>query len=208
MTVISRLISRLSTEVAGDGLQRTEVMSLLSKSEMSSPKPQFQNGQAWGRGGREATAATILLKTVRPSACVGLAEGSCEVGWGQGLNAWGKLCNYYNITIVMNKPGRSAEASPAIFTQNLILRKLKWPRFYKTKPLSSLESPHFSEERPKTAPFCKTKPLGPLESKLNSAERPKKGFSATNPVGSGFSARTASSGPRPSRSRSLRSGQA
>jgi hypothetical protein len=57
-------------------------MFLLSKSEIPSPKRQIQNRQAWGRGGCEAAAATLLLTRVRPSACVGLAQGSPEVGWG------------------------------------------------------------------------------------------------------------------------------
>jgi hypothetical protein len=84
-------------------------MSLFSKFAIPNP-----NDRAWGRSGREAAAATPLLKRLRPSACGGLAEGSLEVGLGQDRRAWGKLYNYYYIIIVMNSHSRSAWGPPAV----------------------------------------------------------------------------------------------
>jgi hypothetical protein len=78
-------------------------MSLLSKSEMPSPKWPSLAG-----GGREVAAATVRLKRVRPAVWAGLAEGAREVESGQEGNAWGKLCNYYYITILMNNSFRLA----------------------------------------------------------------------------------------------------
>jgi hypothetical protein len=85
-------------QVEADRLKGTDVLSLLSKSEIPNP-----NGQAWGRRGREAAGPMMLLKRARSSARAGLAEGSPAVGWGQGGNAGGKLCNYdYTIIVKDN----------------------------------------------------------------------------------------------------------
>jgi hypothetical protein len=95
------------------------MMVLLSKSEIPNPKPQIQNVQAWGRSGREVAAATIRLKRVRPPALAGFAEGSPEVGWGQGGNAWGKLCIYVCITIMMNEHFHSTRGARPVLLLRL-----------------------------------------------------------------------------------------
>jgi hypothetical protein len=97
MTVVSRRMSRLTGRVKGDRLQGIDVMSLLSKSERPSPK-----WPSLGPEAREAAAATMLLKRVRPCAWAGLAEGSPEAGAGQDRKACGKLCNYCYVAITMD----------------------------------------------------------------------------------------------------------
>jgi hypothetical protein len=70
-------MSRLNGQVKEDWLQGTEVISLLSKSEITNP-----NGQVLRRSGGEAGAATILSKRVRAARWAGLAEGQPAVGFG------------------------------------------------------------------------------------------------------------------------------
>jgi hypothetical protein len=114
MNVISRQMSHLTGQVKGDRLQGTDMMSLLSKSEIPSPR-----WPSLGTEVREAAAAAILLKRVRPSAWAELAEGPPAAGAGQERKAWGKLFNYYYIAILMNKDLPSA-GGPPFFTPNVI----------------------------------------------------------------------------------------
>jgi hypothetical protein len=112
MTVISRLMSHLTGQVKGDRLPETEVMSLLSNSEI--PNPKWSSlGAEWSRRG----GSNDPLTRVRPCAWAGLAEGSPEVGWAQEGNAWGKLCNYDYITTVMNNQGLCAWGRPNCYSE-------------------------------------------------------------------------------------------
>jgi hypothetical protein len=104
-----------------------------SVSTFQIPNP---NGQAGGRSGREAAAAAILLKRVRPCARAGFAEGSRQVGSGQDGDAWSKPCNYYSIMIVMKIPFCSAGGPRANSYSERNTKKIKLAPFLQNEVVS------------------------------------------------------------------------